>query len=126
MHAINYTKAVGESDPIREINLFKSSKNEMNSGRLLKDACHYELDFLERIDRDGHLYYDEKYLEISIMRYEKYWLPLLASLSSSSSEDLKVPLFLYITMIFVILNGKVVFACSDPKMTRVPCSCAKT
>ena len=93
MHAINYTKAVGESDPIREINLFKSSKNEMNSGRLLKDACHYELDFLERIDRDGHLYYDEKYLEISIMRYEKYWLPLLASLSSSSSEDLKVPLF---------------------------------
>ena len=95
MHAINYTKAVGESDPIREINLFKSSKNEMNSGRLLKDACHYELDFLERIDRDGHLYYDEKYLEISIMRYEKYWLPLLASLSSSSSEDLKVPLFVH-------------------------------
>ena len=53
-----------------------------------KDACNYELDFLGRIDRDGHLYYNEEFLKVAIKRYEKYWLPLLASLSDSNSEDL--------------------------------------
>ena len=85
MHAINYTKAVSETEAIREVSIFGSKGNDAQ----LRDACNAELDFLARIDRDGHLYYDEDYLDIAIRRYEKYWLPLLASLSGSTQEDLK-------------------------------------
>lgn len=43
-----------------------------------KDACNYELAFLSEIDRRGDLYYDEAFVRRSLLRYEKYWLPLAA------------------------------------------------
>ena len=46
-----------------------------------KEVCNYELEFLKNVDFEGNLYYNAEYLEISIRRYEHYWLPLLASLT---------------------------------------------
>ena len=46
-----------------------------------KEACNYELDFLRHIDTKRDKYYNAEYVEISIQRYEKYWLPLLAELT---------------------------------------------
>ena len=53
-----------------------------------KEACNYELDFLKHIDSSRDKYYDAEYVQISIQRYEKYWLPLLAELTSQSEEKL--------------------------------------
>ena len=47
---------------------------------LLTDALH-ELDFLKYIDDHRILYYDEKFIAYSLVRYEKYWMPLLAKVS---------------------------------------------
>jgi len=47
-----------------------------------KQACNYELEFLKKIDLRRDIYYNAEFVEISIQRYEKYWLPLLASLST--------------------------------------------
>ena len=55
----------------------------------LKDACIWELDFLRIIDLNRHIFYNEEFLKVSVRRYEKYWLPLLATLSDSNVEDLK-------------------------------------
>jgi hypothetical protein len=46
-----------------------------------KEACNFELDFLRNIDSNRDKYYNADYVEISIRRYEKYWLPLLAELT---------------------------------------------
>ena len=46
-----------------------------------KEACNFELDFLRYIDSKRDRYYNPEYVEISIQRYEKYWLPLLAELT---------------------------------------------
>ena len=46
-----------------------------------KEACNFELDFLRHIDSSRDRYYNAAYVEISIRRYEKYWLPLLAELT---------------------------------------------
>ena len=42
-----------------------------------------ELDFLKYIDDHRLLYYDEKFLTYSLVRYEKYWMPLLSKVSNS-------------------------------------------
>ena len=47
---------------------------------LLTDALH-ELDFLKYIDDQRLLYYDEKIIAYSLVRYEKYWMPLLSKVS---------------------------------------------
>ena len=51
-----------------------------------KDACNHELDFLKHIDSSRDKYYDADYVDISIRRYEKYWLPLLAELTTSTED----------------------------------------
>ena len=51
-----------------------------------KEACNYELDFLKHIDSSRNKYYDAEYVQISIQRYEKYWLPLLAELTPQLEE----------------------------------------
>ena len=43
-----------------------------------KEACNYELEFLKKVDSSRDKYYNAEYVDISIQRYEKYWLPLLA------------------------------------------------
>ena len=55
----------------------------LNSIRLspfinFKDACNYELEFLKKVDSSPDKYYNAEYIDISIKRYEKYWLPLVA------------------------------------------------
>ena len=52
-----------------------------------KDACNYELDFLKHIDSSRDKYYDADYVDISIRRYEKYWLPLLAELTAPTTDE---------------------------------------
>jgi hypothetical protein len=51
-----------------------------------KDACNHELDFLKHIDSSRDKYYDADYVDVSIRRYEKYWLPLLAELTTSTED----------------------------------------
>ena len=51
-----------------------------------KEACNYELNFLSHIDSSREKYYDAEYVQISIQRYEKYWLPLLAELTPQLEE----------------------------------------
>lgn len=48
----------------------------------------YELEFLKFFDTNRHLYYNEAFVDYSIIRYEKYWMPLLAKASKNSEEDL--------------------------------------
>jgi hypothetical protein len=43
-----------------------------------KEACNYELEFLKKVDSNRDKYYNAEYVDISIQRDEKYWLPLLA------------------------------------------------
>ena len=57
--------------------------------KLKKDAI-FELDFLSHIDKNRHLYYNEDFVAYSIQRYEKYWLPLVAQVSKSPEDDLKL------------------------------------
>ena len=52
-----------------------------------KNACNYELEFLKNVDVERSLYYNAEYLEISIRRYEHYWLPLLASLTPETEAS---------------------------------------
>ena len=47
-----------------------------------------ELQFLKYIDTRRNLYYNEDLLAYSIIRYEKYWMPMLAKVSSKMAEDL--------------------------------------
>jgi hypothetical protein len=55
----------------------------------LKHVAHMELDFLKLVDDNRKLYYNPEYIANAIVRYEKYWLPLLAKLSSKMEEDLR-------------------------------------
>ena len=69
MQAANYSGSAACSEAaIREMNLFRNGRmHEMNGcTRQLRDACNHELEFLERIDKDGHLYYDQQFLDIAI------------------------------------------------------------
>ena len=49
----------------------------------------YELDFLQLIDQNRHLYYNEDFIKYSLIRYEKYWMPFLTENSSQIEDDLK-------------------------------------
>ena len=55
---------------------------------LLKSAVH-ELDFLQYIDSHPELYYHENFVSYAIIRYEKYWMPLLAKVSEKMADDLR-------------------------------------
>jgi hypothetical protein len=55
----------------------------------LLESSVYELDFLKMIDDKRNAYYDEDFVARSIVRYEKFWIPLLAGLSDSSEKDLE-------------------------------------
>ncbi len=46
------------------------------------------LDFLKKIDDNGHLFYEENYVRNSIRRYERFWIPMLIQLSNDSLDDL--------------------------------------
>ena len=46
-----------------------------------------ELNFLKQVDSFG-FYYNEGFLRRAVKRYEKYWLPLLAKLSSNPMDDI--------------------------------------
>lgn len=47
-----------------------------------------ELDFLRFIDSQRKLFYNADFIQYSIIRYEKYWMPLLAKLSNKMENDL--------------------------------------
>ena len=49
----------------------------------------YELDFLQLIDQNRHLYYNEDFIKYSLIRYEKYWMPFLTENSSQIEDDLQ-------------------------------------
>lgn len=74
-----------------------------------KSACNYELEFLKDVELGRDIYYDAEYLEISVRRYERYWLPLLASLTtendtpsvgSTNTSDINKPLNGFTKMIY--------------------------
>ena len=71
-----------------ELERLLSQLPELGCPNLLKKSI-YELDFLQLIDQNRHLYYDENFVKYSIIRYEKYWMPFLAEFSSQMEEDLK-------------------------------------
>lgn len=54
----------------------------------LIESSIFELDFLKMVDDKRSLYYDEGFIARSIVRYEKFWIPFLASVSDSSGKDL--------------------------------------
>ena len=56
----------------------------------LKEAALLELDFLSYIDQNRHLHYNGEFVSYSIQRYEKYWLPLVAQVSTTPEDDLKL------------------------------------
>ena len=47
-----------------------------------------ELQFLKYIDTYRNLYYNEDLVSYSIIRYEKYWMPFLAKMSTKMIGDL--------------------------------------
>ena len=55
----------------------------------VKEDALLELDFLSFIDQNRHLHYNGDFVSYSIQRYEKYWLPLLAQVSTKPEDDLK-------------------------------------
>ena len=52
----------------------------LNGEELITNALH-ELEFLKYIDDHRLLYYDEKFIAYSLVRYEKYWMPFLSKVS---------------------------------------------
>lgn len=56
------------------------------------EAVKHELDFLNNIDARGKQFYDEHFIRNALRRYEAFWIPLVAKLSSSDPEwdDLQV------------------------------------
>lgn len=54
----------------------------------LQRACLRELDLLGLVNEKPEIFYDEDKLKVSVRRYEKYWLPFLASISDSDLTDL--------------------------------------
>ena len=55
----------------------------------VKEDALLELDFLSFIDQNRHLHYNGDFVSYSIQRYEKYWLPFLAQVSTKPEDDLK-------------------------------------
>ena len=45
----------------------------------------FHLDFLRNIDARGELFYDEKFIQNAIRRYEYVWIPLVHKLTSDDS-----------------------------------------
>ena len=72
---------------VTPINIFLPSF-PLGCTNLMKKAL-YELDFLQLIDQNRHLYYNEDFIKYSIIRYEKYWMPFLTENSSQIEDDLK-------------------------------------
>ena len=68
---------IGELMPMRAGYEFLAGKSQL------------ELDFLSYIDYNRKRYYNEAFLKRSVIRYEKYWVPLLAKLSNTFEDDLK-------------------------------------
>lgn len=60
-------------------------KLEIDLGKLAL----YELQFLHYIDERRSLYYNEEFVNYSIIRYEKYWMPFLAKMSEKMTTDLE-------------------------------------
>ena len=56
----------------------------------------FHLDFLRNIDARGELFYDEKFIQNAIRRYEYVWIPLIHKLtcddSTISDFDIAPPL----------------------------------
>ena len=64
------------------------SAQQINFGIELKQAAICELNFLKKISRKKWLQ-DLQILQIAVHRYEKLWLPLLASTSNNFDTDLE-------------------------------------
>ena len=45
------------------------------------------LDFLKSIEAQDDRLYDDTYIQNSIRRYEKFWLPLIATIIAETPED---------------------------------------
>ena len=50
-------------------------------------ASQRELDFLQAVDKAEH-FYDPEFVKCAIFRYERFWLPLVAELSTKPKDDL--------------------------------------
>ena len=47
------------------------------------------LDFLKSIENQADKFYDVNYVQNSLRRYEKFWLPLVLTLADNPSDQLK-------------------------------------
>ena len=47
------------------------------------------LDFLKCIENQADKFYDANYVQNSLRRYEKFWLPLVLTLADNPSDQLK-------------------------------------
>ena len=47
------------------------------------------LDFLKSIENQADKFYDANYVQNSLRRYEKFWLPLVLTLADNPSDQLK-------------------------------------
>lgn len=66
--------------------MMKEMPSLSTSPNLIKSAL-FELDFLKTIDDNAHLYYEPDFVRRSVYRYENYWLPFLAKVSSGPATD---------------------------------------
>ena len=47
------------------------------------------LDFLKSIENQADKFYDANYVQNSLRRYEKFWLPLVLTLADNPNDQLK-------------------------------------
>ena len=73
------------------------SKNKLvsreNSASLKVSVCIQDvinhLDFLKSIEDEAVKFYSATYVQNSIRRYEKFWLPFVVNLSKTPDDDIK-------------------------------------
>ena len=54
------------------------------------DAVLNELDFLKAVNDDGvDFFYQPEFIQNALRRYEKFWVPFVAQMSTSKEDDLQ-------------------------------------
>ena len=68
--------------------LIESCYTSLNVSVNLEDVKNH-LDFLKSIEDQDDKFYDANYVQNSLRRYEKFWLPLILTLADNPNDQLK-------------------------------------
>ena len=66
----------------------ESSVASLNISVNIEDIRNH-LDFLKSIEGHDDKFYDDNYVQNSLRRYEKFWLPLILNLADNPNDQLK-------------------------------------